>query len=79
MSRFVIRYNGPGTKPPNDVDLVRGQSALKVIDESARMLLVESDNGTIDHLRRNLSDWQITAETSFTIPDPRHQIKRPID
>jgi hypothetical protein len=79
MSRFVIRFNGAGAKPANDVNLIQAHPALKVIDESARMLLVESDAATIDHLRRNLSDWQITAESSFSLPETNRQTKRSID
>jgi len=79
VSRFVLRFSGSGTKPPSDVDLVRGQSAIKVIDESARMLLVECDEKTVEQLRRTLSDWQINDETPVTTPHPTPLIKRQID
>jgi hypothetical protein len=80
MPRFVLRYIGSGAKPPSDdVDLVRERSAIKVMDESARMLLVESNKQTIERLRRTLSDWQISDETLFATPDPTPSIKRSID
>jgi hypothetical protein len=78
MSRFVLRYAGPGNKPLDDVHLVRGQSALRILDESARMLLVDSDDVTIGLLQRKLPNWRISAETLYTVPKPP-TIKRPIE
>jgi len=78
MTKFVLRYTGPGEKPASDVKFVSRQSALKVLDESARMLLVDSDHATIDLLQRNLPHWRIMTETSYAIPKP-FTIKRPTD
>jgi hypothetical protein len=79
MPRYILRYKGTGAKPESDLAHIRNQSTLAVVDESPRMLLVESDPKTIGRLRDNLSDWLVTPETQIAVPDPRQGIKRPID
>jgi hypothetical protein len=79
MPRYILRYKGTGTKPESDLQRIRNASTLAVIDESPRMLLVDSDAETIGHLRDHLGDWLVTPEAQISVPDPRHRIKRPID
>ena len=42
MARLILRFTGPGEVPRDDLARIRGLPAAKIIDSSARMLLVEA-------------------------------------
>ena len=79
MARYILRYKGTGNKPEGDLDRIRKSSALAVVDESPRMLLVEGDDETIGHLSKELADWLVTPQKPISVPDPRQRIRRPIE
>jgi hypothetical protein len=70
MQRFVLRYRGPGRAPEADVRRVR-TSALNVIDESPRLLLVEGERTTVRELIDDLRDWVSSDESTVQLPDTR--------
>jgi len=79
MSRYILRYKAPGTKPQQDLLRIREAAGVKILDESPRMLLVEGDDEKIKGLRNDLSDWLVTPEVQISVPDTRYRIKRPIE
>ena len=75
-ARFVLRYRGEGPKPPADVARVR-DLADDVVDSSARMLLVESDDEPLRALVDSLPDWVMAPEQTFSVPDTRKYVEGP--
>ena len=71
MARFILRFTGPGEVPGEDLARIRALSATKIMDSSARMLLVEGPPDRITQLLRDLSNWTMSPETFVDIPDPR--------
>lgn len=75
--RFVVRFRGEGAKPDGDVAQVRALTGAVVVDGSARMLLVESDEAPLRDLVDTLADWVMAPEQTFTVPDVRERVERP--
>lgn len=78
-ARFVLRYRGDGARPEADVAGVRALAGTVIIDESSRMLLVESDEESLRDLVSTLPDWAMAPEQTFTVPDTRLRVERPPD
>jgi len=72
MSRFVVRYRGPGKRPQETVDRLEA-GGTSILEDSGRMMLVEASEQA---LRRTLdsADWIVSEERHYPIPDVR---KRP--
>ena len=68
---MILRFTGPGEVPRDDVARIRALPAAKIIDNSARMLLVEAPPDAITQLVGNLPNWTMSPETFVGIPDPR--------
>lgn len=71
MARFILRFTGPGEVPRDDLARIRALPAAKIIDNSARMLLVDAPPDGITQLLRDLPHWTMSPETFIGIPDPR--------
>ena len=71
MARFILRFTGPGEVPREDLARIQALPAAKIIDSSARMLLVEAPPDRITQLLGDLSNWTMSPETFVGIPDPR--------
>jgi hypothetical protein len=55
VARFILRFTGPGEVPREDLARIRALPGAKIIDNSARMLLVEAPLDRITQLLRDLS------------------------
>ncbi len=75
----MLRYRGDGAKPDADVERVRALAGTVVVDDSSRMLLVESPPGPLTELVATLPDWVMAPEQTFTVPDTRQRVERPPD
>jgi hypothetical protein len=71
VARFILRFTGPGEVPRDDLARIRALPAAKIIDNSARMLLVDAPPDGITQLLRDLPHWTMSPETFIGIPDPR--------
>ena len=71
VARLILRFTGPGEVPRDDLARIRALPAAKIIDSSARMLLVEAPPEGITQFLRDLPNWTISPETFVGIPDPR--------
>jgi hypothetical protein len=76
MGRFILRYNGAGEKPAEDVRRIRSV-ANAVLDDSARMILMEAPDSAIAKLTRQLPQWLVSRESLVTLPDPRPKLRKP--
>ncbi|HEV2805477.1 MAG TPA: hypothetical protein VGW57_11175 [Chthoniobacterales bacterium] len=76
MERFILRYEGAGEKPVDDLEKIRAVPKLKVVDDSSRMLLVEAPNDSVAGLIATLPEWKLTKEVFVPIPDPRPRVRQ---
>ncbi|HZX83910.1 MAG TPA: hypothetical protein VFF19_10120 [Reyranella sp.] len=76
MPRFIMRYKGAGAKPADDVRRIRRVPSVDVVDETPRMVLVESDAATATHLAQEFGEWSVAPDTRIPLPDTRHRVKR---
>jgi hypothetical protein len=79
MGQYILRYKPAGAKPERDLQRIRETSGVNVLDESPRMLVVESDEEKIRGLSEKLSDWLVTPKVEISVPDTRFRIKRSIE
>jgi hypothetical protein len=75
--RFVLRYRGDGSVPDADVARVHGLDSAVVVDQTPRMLLVESEPEPLRALVETLADWMMAPEQQYGVPDTRKQVERP--
>jgi len=72
MNRFILRYQGEGPKPAEDVNRIRSLQNIKVLDESSpRMLLVEGPGANLKALVESMPEWVLTPQRMIPLPDPR--------
>ncbi len=75
MSRFILRFTGSGATPEADREKVRTEGAVKVVDSSSRMLLIEASPDVAHRLADSLPGWTLSPETVVPLPDPRPRIR----
>lgn len=66
-----MRYRGNGPAPVAEIDRVRSDARLTIVDESPRMLLVETTDAAAESLRSELNGWLISEEQLYAQADPR--------
>jgi len=78
MSRFVLRYSGPGTVSKDRALQSVARAGVRVLDVSGPMLLVECDAAEAKSLRSALPDWKIVAERAVAARprQPRPRLRR---
>lgn len=76
MSRYILQYNGKGSKPDFDVVQVRDISGVKILDETSRMLLVEGPVVELKRVLEGLESWSLTTEKTYRISPPQARIKK---
>lgn len=75
MSRYILRYVGSQSAPPEHVESIRATPGLRVLDQSPKMLLVEADEPSLRARLEGMPGWSIHPEQSYPIPDERKKIK----
>jgi hypothetical protein len=77
MGRYILRYQGHGAKPQSDVKKFRALSNVKLVDESAKMLLVEAatEESLLDTIAE-VVDWSICPECSLELPPPHPKLRK---
>ena len=73
--RYVVRFQGKGARPLSDVEQIRGQPGVTVLEESSKMLLIESDDETLRPLVEGLSGWVVAPEQTYPVPDTRKRLR----
>lgn len=73
---FVVRFGGDGAPPADDVERIRNLPEADVLDESPRMMLVESHGQPLRDLVDSLPGWAVASEQYVSLPDTREGIRR---
>lgn len=76
MSRYVLRFNGPGEPPAEELTRIGTELDCKVIDASSRMLLVEATAGKLGALAKAFPLWSVDRETFVPVPDARPSLQK---
>jgi hypothetical protein len=71
IGRYILRFRGPGSTPPEDVRLISSVPGARVIDQSDRVLLVEAPDGELRQLVSGMSRWVIGEERRYPLPNSR--------
>lgn len=78
MSRFILRFRGPGSAQTEDISRIRSLPETTILDSSSdRMMLVD---GPEEHLRaalKRMPGWIMIPEQTVPLPDPRQKVLRP--
>jgi hypothetical protein len=78
--RFVVRHQGDGEPPAEDVARILGLAGTNLVAQSAGpMMLVESDEEPLRALVGSLPGWVVSPEQMIAIPDTRRRVRRPPD
>lgn len=75
MPRFILRYQGDGAMPQEDLGRVRGIPGTQIVDQSARMLLVDGVEEALTAAVEALPDWSCSPERIVPLPDRRPRLK----
>ncbi len=77
MSQFVVRYRGKGPAPADALERAAQTPGLRVVDHSARSMLIEGTEETVRAAFDDATQWLIAPEVTYEMPDPRPKVKRP--
>jgi hypothetical protein len=68
MERYVLRYAGSGPSMAEAVKRIEALPYVRIVDGSARMLLVELYDACDSALRATLPGWTIVPELMVPLP-----------
>lgn len=66
MTRYVLRYRGPGRAPVGEVAHI--ERSLRVVDRARDMLLVEGSAPGIRQVMAGLPAWVAAEEATIPVP-----------
>jgi hypothetical protein len=76
MARFILRYQGKGSKPQQSVGQIRSLDDISIIDDSSpRMILVDAPEEKLKALVDSMPDWVMSQERTYHLPDPRPRLR----
>ena len=75
MTRYVLRYRGPGRAPTAEVAHI--ERSLRVIDRTSGMFLVEGSAPSIRRVMAGLPGWVAAEETTIPVPATHPTLQRP--
>jgi hypothetical protein len=75
VTRFVLRFNGDGEAPAADISRIQTNAAFKIVDSSARMLLVDAPDEKAAELQQALPQWSLSRERFVPVPDTRRKLR----
>ena len=76
MQRFILRFQGSGTPPSEDLTVIRTASGITVVDTAPAMMLIEAAVPDLERLMTRLPVWLCTPERFIPLPDPKRRLPR---
>ena len=77
MARYILRFTGKGASPDHAKQRLAKLPNVTIVDESARMLLVEASPEAINRLTQELPGCNATPERMIPAPKPPWPKLRP--
>jgi len=74
MTRYVLRYCGPGRAPVGEVAHI--ERSLRVVDRSPGMLLVEGSGPGVSRVMAGLPGWVAAEEAAIPVPATHPTLQR---
>jgi hypothetical protein len=78
VGQFILHYTGKGAAPAADLTAIRGQTGVRVLDTSDRMVLVEAAEDAVRALAGELG-WEVVPRRTYPVPDARPRLRRPAE
>ena len=78
MARFMLRYSGGGV-PEQDVAALAADAGVKIVDRTAKMVLLEGQASAAEDLAGKLQGWKLYPEVEYNLPDDRPRIRNQSD
>lgn len=76
-ARFILRRTRSGTASATSLpEHLKTFEGVKVLDASARMVLVDAPRATLARALEQYGDWEIIPETQTPLPDTRVKLRR---
>lgn len=75
MTRYVLRYRGPGRAPVGEVAHI--ERSLRIVDRTPGMFLVEGSGPSIRRVMAGLPSWVAAEETTIPVPATHPTLQRP--
>jgi hypothetical protein len=69
MGRFIIRYSGPCSVPPENIEELLSSNKLSILDQSPRMYLIQGKKEDVERVAENLPYWTVSPERIYRVPD----------
>jgi hypothetical protein len=69
MTRYVLMFYGPGSKPAEDVATIKAVPGLRIIDATSPNVVVVESRPTVKRTVKKLANWMASEET--VLPGPR--------
>jgi hypothetical protein len=76
VDRFILRFEGQGEKPAEDVRRIRSLPNATVLDDSSSMILIEGPRSKIASLIKSLPGWSCSPECFVPVPDARPKLRK---
>ena len=74
MPRFILRHLGQGPAPESVLKSLRACPDTTIVDETPRMVLVESTAEVLNSLLGNPAEWLVVPEQQVALPDTRQKL-----
>lgn len=75
MTRYVLRYHGPGRAPLGEVAHI--ERSLRIVDRTPGMILVEGSAPSIRRVMAGLPSWVAAEEATIPVPATHPTLRRP--
>ena len=78
MEHFILRYTGEGSTPAADLQRLRSLPGLRIVEESGRIVLLETGKQEFENLVSLFPGWVSSPiRADIELPDPRPMPTRP--
>lgn len=70
MSRYVLVFSGPGSKPEDDLAVIEALPGLRIIDATSPNVVVVEARPTVKKVVNRMRNWMASEETVLPSPSP---------
>jgi hypothetical protein len=75
-SRYVMAYKGAPQDNAREIQALQASEGLHILRQSSpKFLLVEATKSMIEQVRQIFTNWQVTPEQTYSIPDTKPTVR----